>query len=373
MADITITRVSGSVVQIPVKATHSHGIGDIASTMTAVILRLDTDAGITGWGEASPWSVFSGTIENAATALDVHLRPILEGADPFRVESLLADADRRLVRCTEAKAAMETALLDIAGQATGRPLCDFLGGRCRDTIPLSFSIANPNFDEDLELARKMVDAGHRIFKMKTGFKGHRFDLERLEKLRSEYGDRIDLRVDYNQGLTPYDALSKLREVETFAPTFIEQPVPADKIETMAELTRALDTPIMGDETVFTTRDALTAATLRAVDLISLKIMKSGGALRAREIAGIARAAGMGIYGGCMFETGIAHAAGTHLMASLPDLTLGCEFYMPTYYLADDILTEPFPAGNGMVTVPNGPGLGVTVDEEKLDRYAIHRF
>lgn len=370
MSDLKITKVSVSVVKIPVRATHSHGSGDITGAVNSVILRLDTDAGITGWGEASPWSVFTGTLEAAYSTLDVHFRAFLEGADPFKVNALLAEADRRVVRATEAKAAMETALLDICGKATGRPLHDYLGGRCWDEIPLSFSVANPNFDEDVEQVREMVAEGHKIFKMKTGFKDHAFDVMRLEKLRDLFGDSIDLRVDYNQGLTPYDALPKLRDVESFEPTFIEQPIPMEQRETMAELARDLDVPLMADETVFTVRDAVTAVQMRAADLFSLKIMKSGGAIRAREIAAVAKAAGIGVYGGCMFETGIAHAAGTHLMATIPELTLGCEFYMPTYYLADDILTEPFPAGNGVVRVPTGPGLGVSVDEDKLAKYTV---
>ena len=90
--------------------------------------------------------------------------------------------------------------------------------------------------------------------------------------------------------------------------------------------------------------------------------------RALEVAAIARAAGIEVYGGCMFETGIAHAAGAHLMAAVPDLLLGCEFYMSTYYTKEDVLTEPFPVRNGKVHVPTAPGLGVRVDPEKIAKY-----
>ena len=122
--------------------------------------------------------------------------------------------------------------------------------------------------------------------------------------------------------------------------------------------------------MFDPRDALVAAKMELADLFSLKIMKSGGIRRALEVAAIARAAGIGVYGGCMFETGIAHAAGTHLMAAIPDLELGCEFYMSTYYLQEDILAEPFPVRNGQVQVPTGPGLGVDVDRARLERFTV---
>lgn len=130
----------------------------------------------------------------------------------------------------------------------------------------------------------------------------------------------------------------------------------------------MDTPLLADESVFNAREALTGAQMRIADLFSLKIMKSGGIRRAQEVAAIARAAGIGVYGGCMFETGVAHLAGTHLMASIPDLTLGCEFYMATYYLQEDILAEPFPVRDGRVIVPTQPGLGIDPDQERLKRY-----
>ncbi len=87
------------------------------------------------------------------------------------------------------------------------------------------------------------------------------------------------------------------------------------------------------------------------------------------MAAIARAAGIGAYGGCLFETGIAHAAGAHLMAALPELDLGCEFYMANYYQPEDILAEPFPVRDGHVNIPHGPGPGVTIDRDRLNKYA----
>jgi muconate cycloisomerase len=127
---------------------------------------------------------------------------------------------------------------------------------------------------------------------------------------------------------------------------------------------------MADESVFDAKTALLGAQIRMADVFSLKVMKSGGIRRALEVASIARAAGIEVYGGCMFETGLAHAAGTHLMAAVPDLRLQCEFYMATYYVQDDILLEPFPVRQGRVLVPDGPGLGVSVDPEKLAHYAV---
>ena len=362
---IAVLRVH--VVNIPVRAVHSHGSGDVAG-IRSVLLEMATDGGLTGWGEASPWPVFTGTAEGNAAALHVHLRPHLLGTDPVQVEKHLKTADRVIVGYPEAKAALETALLDIVGQMTGLSIAELAGARHRETVPMSFSVANPDFDADLEEVARLHADGVRLFKLKTGFAEHAFDKMRLEKLRERYGDAVSLRIDYNQGLRPTDAIRTLRDLESFELAFIEQPVKMHERAALAEITRAIDTPIMADESVFGPREALAGVQMRLADIFALKIMKSGGIRRALEVAAIARLGGVDVYGGCMFETGVAHAAGAQLMAALPDLHLGCEFYMPTYYAREDILTEPFPVRDGLVHVPEGPGLGVTVDPDRLARY-----
>ncbi|MGH7056560.1 MAG: enolase C-terminal domain-like protein [Acetobacteraceae bacterium] len=364
---IRISGVSVFTVRIPVRAVHSHGIGDLAAS-TNVILKLDTDAGITGWGEAAPWAVFTGSAEASFAALDVYLRPLLLGADPMRVQALVLAAERSIVHCTEAKAAMEMALLDIVGKVLGVPVCDLLGGRVRDEIPLSFSIANPDFGADIEFVRELCRDGIRLFKVKTGFAEHREDLRRLEKLREVLPEDTEIRIDYNQGMQPWEAIRRLRDIEQFHPTFIEQPVPAENRAALGAIALALDTPIMADESVFTPAEALHVSGEHLADLISVKIQKSGGIWRAREIAAIAAAGGLACYGGDMFETGIACSAGTHLIAATPNISLGCEFYQPTCYLREDLLAEPFPVKDGKVQIPSGPGLGVAVDEDRLRRY-----
>lgn len=367
MSDHLIETIRVHTVSIPAKAVHSHGSGDVAAIDVA-LLEIVTNTGITGWGEASPWPVFTGTVEANAAALHKHFCPLLIGEDPVQVEQHLNKANKVIVGHNEAKAALETALLDITGQLTGLPIAELVGGRHRDTIPMSFSIANPDFDADLDDIAALWSDGVRLFKIKTGFADHAFDIKRMEALRERYGDEIDLRIDYNQGLPAYDAIRCIRDLEPFRPTFVEQPVKMNERAVMTEITRAVDVPIMADESVFDPRQALEGTNRRIADIFSLKIMKSGGIRRALEVAAIARAAGIEVYGGCMFETGIAHAAGAHLMAAVPDLVLGCEFYMATYYAAEDILTEPFPIKGGSVHVPSAPGLGVIPEADKLAKY-----
>ena len=370
LSPVRITGVTVHVTEIPVLTRRRHGSGEVAGAVKNAILRLDTDAGITGWGEAAPWAVFTGTIEAAVAALHVYLRPLLIGADPFRVGALMEAADHALVGHPEAKAAMEMALFDIVGQAAGLPVAELLGGRCCDDIALSFSVADPDLDRDIDTVKRLYGEGLRLFKMKTGFAGHAQDLRRMERFRKEIPADAELRIDYNQGMTAHEAIRQLRDVERFEPAFIEQPVPGHQRAALGEIARALDTPVLADESVFTPSDALTVAAGRLADLVSIKIMKHGGMMAGRKVAAICEAAGIACYGGDMFETGIAHLAGTHMIAATPNISLGCEFYQATYFLERDLLAEPFPVRDGRVVVPRTPGLGARVDEDRLHHYAI---
>ena len=362
-----IRQVHVRIVEIPAKAVHSHGSGDVGA-IKSVILELVTESGLSGFGEASPWPVFTGTAEANAAAIEVYAKPLLLGADPLLRGPLLHQIDGVIVGHTEAKAAIEAALLDLGGKILGLPVAELLGGRHRSAMPLSFSVANPDFDQDLADIAELWADGVRLFKLKTGFNDHQFDLMRLEKLRGLYGQEIDLRIDYNQGLKAFDAVRHINDLAAFRPTFVEQPVKMHERAALAAITHAVDVPIMADESVFGVKEALAAAETRMADVISLKIMKSGGLKQCLTMASIARAAGLDVYGGCMFETGIAHLAGTHMLAAVPDLHLGCEFYMSTYYATDDVLAAPFPVKAGLVEVPDAPGLGAEIDRGKLEFY-----
>ena len=362
-----ITDLRVHCVSIPARTTHSHGSGDI-SKISVVLCELKTNTGISGWGEASPWPVFSGTLEGNTAALHVYLRPCVIGKNPINVEQIMGNAASQLTGHYEAKAALETALLDIIGKITGLSIAELLGGRQRNEIPLSFSVANPDFCADLDDIAKIWSDGVRIFKLKTGFSDHAFDLMRLQKLRDLYDNKLHLRIDYNQGLAAYDAIRHIRDLEAFKPEFVEQPVAMNNHHAMAEITRTVDVPIMADESVFSPQDALQGAVMRIADIFSLKIAKSGGLRKCLEVATIARAAGIEVYGGCMFETSIAHMAGAQLMAAIPDLKLGCEFYMSSYYAEADLTIEPFPVKDGHVIVPALPGLGAIPNLELLEHY-----
>lgn len=356
-------------VGIPVHRPRDHGSGLVSGTVEVVLLRVESADGAMGWGEGSPWAVFTGTPEATFAALQRYILPSAVGQPVAAIPAIMAGADRAVVGHPEAKAALETALLDCVGRLSGVPVWALLGGRHRKRIPLSVSLADPDFDHDLELVARLVDDGVGIVKLKTGAKDHKFDLMRLERLRRDF-ESLDIRVDYNQGMAPFEALGRLRDIEAFDVTFIEQPVPGGERTALASLTRALDTPVLADESAFDPREVFEAARDRICDCVSVKIMKCGGPRRGLEMAAIAGAAGLPAYGGDMFETGVAHLAGTHMIAAAPNVSLGCEFYQAKYYLAEDVLVDAFPILDGQVVVPDGPGLGIDVDRVVVDKHTI---
>lgn len=358
-------------LSLPVLSARDHGIGRVDGACEVVILRLTAEGGETGWGEASPWVVFTGSPEATYAALDRYIRPLVLGRPLSDRDAIMRDASRAVAHCTEAKAALDTALLDLEGRISGQPVHALLGGKCRDSIPLSVSLANPDFDQDRALLNRLQADGVRIVKLKTGFRDHAFDLMRLEALALDYPD-FAVRVDFNQGLEPEGAIQCVCDVAEFKPDFIEQPVRAPLYDLMAEIRRAIDVPLLADESVFGPEDMARAVREGICDGVSVKIMKSGSLVRGQAVANLATAHGLGAYGGDMFEAGLAHLAGAHMIAATQAIDLGCEFYQARYYLAEDILETPFPCDGGRVQVPDGPGLGIRPDVNKLNHYCIAR-
>lgn len=355
-------------LEVPVVSRRDHGVGSVAGACETIILRLTAEGGAQGFGEAAAWSVFTGSPEASYAALERYLRPLVIGRQVGHVSRIMAEADRAVAHCTEAKAALETALLDLCGRIAGVPIWALMGGKCRDSIPLSCSLADPDFEADLRLVARLRADGVNIVKLKTGVKDHGFDMMRLERLRSDYPD-LSVRVDYNQALGPEDAEARVRDVASLAPDFIEQPVRADHYALMARIRDAVEVPLLADESVFGPEDMLRAVAEGICDGVSVKIMKAGGLTRAQRVAETAAAAGLTAYGGDMFETGLAHMAGTQMIAATPAITLGCEFYQARYYLQEDILETPIQIRDGAVVVPDTPGLGVAPAPDALERFA----
>lgn len=362
-----VTSVTAVVVALPIRHEGKLGIGSL-ERVDNVIVKIETDAGISGVGEASPWPCFAENAWSIKAAIDHYLGPSLIGQDPTDIERLLLEMDQTLHDYSFAKAALETALLDIVGKALGVPIYRLLGGKVRDRTTISYSIANQDIEKDVEEIRWLLDQGIFVFKVKTGVLDLKPEVARVEAIRKMLPAHADLRIDFNQGLKRELAIKTCRQLEAFDPTFIEQPVKGKDIDMMARIADAIDTPLMADESVFSMHNAIDIVKLHAADMASIKIMKPGGIIRSKKVAAIFEAADMPCYAGAMWESGIGIAASMHFTASTPNVRYGSDYYIPNFLLLDDMIREPLKMVDGHMYVPEAPGLGVEPDWDAIARY-----
>jgi muconate cycloisomerase len=354
---------------IPVERPHKMSFTTLEA-VNFVFVRLETADGLVGWGEAAclggpTWSEESS--ESIAATIERYIAPWLVGRDAAGIEVLVREMARRVQGNPFARAAVEMALWDLNGRALDVPVHRLLGGRVRDRVPLSWSLAVADPAAEVEEARVKVARGHRIFKIKTAARPVAEDVERVRHLRDALGPDISLRVDANQGWDRPTALRAIRAIEPYDVDFVEQPVPRWDFEGMAEIGRRVDVPIMADESCFSPQDALAIARLGGVSILGLKLTKSAGITGSMAIARIAEAAGMGCYVGCMIETSLGTAAYLQVALAAAPVTWGCELFGPLL-LKGDVVRQPVRYADGAIVALDGPGLGVEVDESALKEW-----
>lgn len=334
-----------------------------------VLLRIHTDEGVTGLGEATVMPGWSGeTPEGTCALMARYFAPELIGQSPFDVERIMKAMDRAVVDNSFAKAAVEMALLDIQGKKLGIPVYDLLGGRCRDTaIPVKFVVAATEPEIAIRNAQRMVATGFDTIKIKVGRGNPEADVERVRRVREALGDQVRLTVDANGGWTVADAIQTIRKLEPFNLVLVEQPVHRKDIRGMAYVRSCVGSPIMADESVFTVADALEVIRLDAADIISVYPGKNGGILKARLVAQVAEAAGKPCHIGSNLELEVGSAAMAHLAVSTGNIVSDrypADIIGPLYHL-DRTTAEPFGVGGGFAKTPEGPGLGIAFDEVRV--------
>jgi muconate/chloromuconate cycloisomerase len=366
---LTIGDVRLILADIPVSRPHHMSF----TTLTAVnfvFVRVETREGLIGWGEAAclggpTWSEESA--ESIAATLQRYVVPWLVGRDATRLEALRLEMARRVQGNPFARAAVEMALWDLNGRALGVPVHRLLGGRVRDRVPLSWSLAVGDGDAEVAEARDRVARGHRIFKIKTAAHPVAEDVARVRSIREAVGPDIRLRVDANQGWDRPAALRAIRAMEPYDLDFVEQPVPRWDLDGLAEIARGVSVPIMADESCGSPPEALAIARRGGVSILALKLTKSAGLAPTMAIARIAEAAGLGCYVGCMIETSLGTAAYLQAALAAAPVTWGCELFGPLL-LRGDVVREPVRYADGCILALDGPGLGVEVDEAALEEW-----
>ena len=371
-ARLAVHSVRTTIVDVPTVRQHKLSNTSV-SAQNYVIVQLRLANGVEGIGEAATlggprWSEES--VEAIKANIDTYLAPCLIGqpADRFEVAGLRMDQAAK--RNNAAKAALETALFDAVGKTVGLPASALLGGAVRDRIAVLWTLASGNPAQEVDEAEaKLAARLHRTFKIKLGAQDPAADMARMRHIARALGGRAQLIVDANQAWDETVSARCLPQLAEMGVALVEQPVPAWNIEGMARLrARGNTPPLLADECAFTPHDVLAVAKAGAADAVSLKLVKSGGLLGVRNMAAVAEAAGLGLYGGCLLESSVGAAAHLHVFATLRDLAWGCEHFGPQI-LTGDLVTEPLHYEDFHVHLPTGPGIGVTLDEAALRHYA----
>lgn len=347
-----------------------------------VLLRVTTDTGLTGHGEAVPLPDWGGdfgrrageTRETVRSIVESQLAPALIGRDPCNIAEAAAAMERVVVGHTYAKCAVEMALHDIWGKALGQPVYRLLGGEVRDRVQIAHMVGLMPHDDAVAEAEAAAADGIRALQIKGGENAER-DVALVRALRARLGPEMLLRLDANQGYAnSKTALAVLSRFATNELSFVEQPVCG--LAHMAAVTGGTSIPVVADESCWTPRDALDLVGARAADCISIYLAKAGGLRAAGAVAAIAEAAGLACDVNGSIESGVGNAANVHFALSRPAVTLPAVIPVSApkgkhpcrvggAYFEDDIIVETFPYKAGGIRPPDGPGLGITIDEHKL--------
>jgi muconate cycloisomerase len=335
-----------------------------------VLVRIHTDEGLVGLGEATVAPRWSGeTSAGCVAAITDLIAPALAGKDPAQIHALRAIMEREIKLNPFTKAAVEMALWDLAGKAAGVPVYQMLGGKVRERIPIKMVVGAFDVPRAVELARRFLESGVRCLKVKVGLDPAE-DLRRLEAIRELAGPQVPIGIDANGGWSLTTARRILRRIEPLNILFAEQPIPPGDPEAMASLRRDTGIPIMADESVFTLADAWTLARCGAADILSIYPGKHGGLMETIKIAHVAEAAGLLCHLGSNLELGVGTAAMGHVALALGIIaseTYPADLIGPLYHEAD-LLRVPQKLGPDAAQLPDGPGLGVELDEEQVARY-----
>ena len=340
-----------------------------------VVVAIDTDAGVTGWGEATVVPLWSGESQGGALALlHDYIAPLLIGRDPMEVAALAGEMDAIALDNPFTKAAVEMALLDLVGKAQEKPVYELLGGAANPLkIPIKFSIGLREPDDAANIAAGKVRDGFTAIKLKVGPDAEK-DLARVRAVRAAIGPNVKLNVDVNGGWTVEQSI---REIERYGPyhlEYVEQPTPRWDIDALAQVRRAVDVPIMADEAVFAVHDAEELIAKQAADLISIYPGKNGGILKAKKICDLAAAAGVGCHLGSNLEWDIGTAAMCHLAVACANVSVShfpVDILGPLYYAVKP-RSKPIRFEHGYVHVPAGSGLGVDLCAEELEALSAAR-
>ncbi|HJX12186.1 MAG TPA: mandelate racemase/muconate lactonizing enzyme family protein [Dehalococcoidales bacterium] len=357
--------------------------GGAATGADAVVVKINTDEGVTGvseTGDTSMWYMGESQDSIMFNITKIFAPQILLGEDPFNVEKIVARMDKVVKVNNQSKAVIDYALHDVMGRALGVPVYKLLGGLSNEKIPLGFVMSSGTPDEVKAEGRSLVKTGFRCLKLKVGSRTPEEDAEIIAALRQEVGAGIKIMIDANGGWHYHQALRCLKMVAEYDIFVAEQPVPWWDIEGLARLRRKVEMPVFADEAAAELNDLIKLIQADAVDGFFLKVPKAGGILKSRKWVAIAQSVGLSVMCGCMINSGIGAAVEAHFLAATEWMgRIEQEAIGPlNLHNLPDTVTNP-PKNDLAVNVPRyeggflyppeGPGFGVELNEAAVRQFA----
>ena len=364
--DLTIRSVRRWLVRVPVQKPMVWASG-VRTGVTRLIVEIETEGGLVGWGETIC------LLDAIPAVLDKVVIPHAIGrsvadAERFHRHILGAGYYHHKRAAVMAMCAVEMAMWDAFGKACGQPVHRLWGGMWRERIPLAAYLLDSDAIRVVDLARRYLEDGYETFKLKIGY-DERSDLELTRLVREVIGADLPLRLDVNGAWTPGTAKRQCQRLLPFDPAYIEQPLELDDLDGHARLVASQPIPIALDESAYTLQDVGNIVRMRAADVILLDPHEAGGLWPTVKAAAIAESVGIPVTLHSGGELGFSQAAYLHLAASIPNLSLAIDNEIT--HLVGDIVTTPFAVDRGTLTVPQGPGLGVTLDRDAVAKYEVH--
>jgi len=342
-------------------------LGSIQSAEN-ILIKINTDMGIHGWGEGSPFSFITG--ETQATCIEAakFLGTLLIGKDPTTIEENLNLIKRYLPTHPSVRCAYDMAMWDILGKECKQPVYKLLGGKNRQ-LRTDQTIGHENSIEEVQkLAQNYLDQGFNEIKMKTGRSG-KTDFNHVKAVRDLVGKDVHLKIDSNQGWDLAESLKNARLMEPLDLMYFEQPMPVWNLDDMVRLREKINIPVCADESVFDDKDAFKICKMGAADYLNIKLGKSGGIHTGLKINAIAESYGAKCMIGCFTESRLGLTAAAHLVLARPNIIfLDLDSAL---MLSEDPIIGGMKYGEenkSLITIGEKPGLGVELKEEYTQKW-----
>lgn len=356
-----IKDIQVKVIELPLKKQWKISLYE-QSTRPHAVIKVVTEDGIVGYGEAAPSPAFMGeTAYTIELAINKYLKPAIIGQNIFDVDIIHEKMNFAIYGNYAAKSTIDIALYDAMGKTLGVPVYKLLGGKYRDKVELSWVVGMQDLDGSIEEAREKLAEGYKVLKVKVG-RTPEVDYNLVKRIREEFGSEVPIRLDANQGYDYKTALATFSRIEELGIESLEQPVRRWDIQGMKMLRERLHCPIMADESVSDFHAVNEIIREKACDIVNIKVGKVGGLTMAKKIAHCLEAAGLVATAGSNLEVGIGSAASIHFVASSNIVNMPNDLLLGGPLHKNDLIKNNFEVQDGCVIVPEVPGLGIDVDD-----------